>query len=426
MADIIYNTWDEEWISLENKAFNDGDVWAQLARAYASFFYTSYNANPSGPYYLYNLTTNPYPDPEDVTIGDESPIKKQVEFLTSVWATTIYIMKVQPFDRGDGKDWCWGVPGTEADPVQLALNSDFLNICTVDLALSILLGRATGDPIPRETWHGFITTLRNQFDQFEFIFALPAIKRVKVQMYSCYRDPVLDVYPFSISIAPPTNGVKILSTGNTYSVVRLSYDFLPPAGGARTDYSWGVLSVNLLQTSYCYPGQSFALATSRAGIEDTSLYCIGAGYVFSSGSGSPVYGGDWYTQPYLPVLPTAGSCNGGAVYYRYVFSSENFDPGDSIVVNNNGIPVGTITDSATVTIETESTIPNPTTTYHASSGFKHTIDSNASSLWDETYLQRVDYGIKYFLSQVSTGEVRGYTWSWTSSTSGTITFTGSL
>jgi hypothetical protein len=33
MADIIYNDFDEEWISLEDKSFYDGDVHSQLARA---------------------------------------------------------------------------------------------------------------------------------------------------------------------------------------------------------------------------------------------------------------------------------------------------------------------------------------------------------------------------------------------------------
>lgn len=357
----IDNSWSETWISLTGKAFNDGDVWAQLARAYSTFFYTSYGFDPSGNIDLYNLTATPYPDPEDVLAIHEQTIQRQVKFLIAIYIFIIAIIKSQPMDRGDGLEWQWGKPGTKSNPVPLTLRSDFIGLMQALSAIQILAGNY-GDFVYREEWHNIITVMRLQFDDFQFIYAEEGegLIRVKIDLYNMTQPPETDVLTGPLFSFEPMD----------YSYLHLSTiheeggeDFpigtnVKTADGGST-YKYGALTGSLLQSGIYSVGSGPTAYAPTTGVSDcTTLMGVGYTYRWVTNAGTHEY------QTEIPSLPNrCQALSGGKSYPRFVLSAYinapaySWPSGYELDVYVGGEYAGRLTDSNTITFDVDSGIP---------------------------------------------------------------------
>lgn len=172
MADIIYNDFDEEWISLDDKSFYDGDIHSQLARAYAYVLETATGTSAIGSVYLYNLTSTPHPTASDVVDNDQD-MGRIVKFLAIIYSNLMGLLKSQPYTPyGETGSWYWGEPGTEASPTPLSMPDGFSSLASV---VQVLAGLFDADLMPdcfglREAWYETISTIRSMLEKMTFIY----------------------------------------------------------------------------------------------------------------------------------------------------------------------------------------------------------------------------------------------------------------
>lgn len=219
MADIIYNDFDEEWISLDDKSFYDGDIHSQLARAYACALETTTGVSASGFVFLYNLTSTPHPTASDVVDSDQD-MWSIVKFLAVIYSNLIFLLQSQPYTpSGETGNWYWGEPGTEADPTNLIVPLEFISIAN---PISILAGFFDADAMPpafslREYWHSTITEIRSMLSDMQFIYKTATTK------WFCW-DKSFSTYPYTISgntvtVGSVTDPYVIFSTNKITGIV---------------------------------------------------------------------------------------------------------------------------------------------------------------------------------------------------------------